>query len=144
VIAATGPFDLAPGGGQRVAFAMLAGTTRAEFLRELDSLQTWFDENVPVGLAGEPPTGPARASITVAPNPVRTRAHIAFTASGNCHTTLSLFDRAGRQVEHLWSGSPTNRPVTLTWSNPGLDPGVYFLRLESAGVARTVKTIIAR
>ncbi|MEO0108181.1 MAG: FlgD immunoglobulin-like domain containing protein, partial [candidate division WOR-3 bacterium] len=45
-----GPFDLAPGAAQKVAFALVGGEGRAELLAHADSAQSFFDRQIPAGI----------------------------------------------------------------------------------------------
>jgi len=142
VVAASGPFDIPVGDFQRVAFTMIAGTSRADIGIKLDSLQEWFDGNVGIGNRGAP--GPMVSTLRIAPNPVSGTARISFGAPGNECAALNLYDRSGRLVNHVWAGNLNGRTRDVIWSDNSLKNGVYFLRLEGSGLRQTTKAVIAR
>jgi len=83
------------------------------------------------------------------PNPTRGDAHIAFTLGNGGPATLRVYDVAGRLVRTLLDDERPAGPTSLTWD--GRDhrgqeaaAGVYFMRLESAGDARTQKLLLVR
>ncbi|MEO0073830.1 MAG: C25 family cysteine peptidase, partial [candidate division WOR-3 bacterium] len=49
-VVSAGPFDLAPGARQKVAFALVGGTTQSELLANADSAQSFYDRQLPRGL----------------------------------------------------------------------------------------------
>jgi len=142
VVVAAGPFDIAVGEMKRVAFTMIAGTSRANLGVKLDSLEQWFDANVGIGSSGTP--GPAFTMLKVTPNPVTGTARISFGAPTNDRVKLNLYDRNGRLVNRIWEGSLSGRTRDLIWSDNSLKNGVYFLSLEGSGLRQTTKTVIAR
>ena len=142
VVAATGPFDIPAGTMQRVAFTMIAGTSRANLGIKLDSLQAWFDGNV--GISGNGTPGPVPTRLTVSPNPVRGTARITFGAPTNERASLNLYDGSGRLVDQIWAGRLDGHTRDLAWNGSLLKNGIYFLRLQGSGVERTVKAVIAQ
>lgn len=147
ILTATGPFDVTPGTYHRVAFAMIAGTSQAELERKLDSLQQWYDGSVGIG-SGE--FGVARPTVlTLRPNPVSDRSRITFGAAVNTPIELNLYDGSGRLIRQLWRGSLNGRLMTTDFlardaHGARLEKGIYFLRMESSGITRTLKTVVTR
>lgn len=142
-IVATGPFDLPAGGRSVVAFAMVAGRTRADMNAQVDSLQAWYDRSVAVEEPGS--RGPVPSVLSVAPNPVTGRSRISFGAPVKTGASLMLYDHTGRCVEKIWSGKLNGRAMEVPWIGAGrLKNGIYFLRLEAGGVLQTTKAVVAR
>jgi len=83
--------------------------------------------------ASEPVTQFALSPI--APNPVTENAQVEFALPHPAHVLLRAFDVRGREVARLIDGLRPAGRQNIAW--PGaraLDPGIYFLRLESPGV----------
>ena len=142
VVVAAGPFDIPVGTMQRVAFTMIAGTSRADLGVKLDSLNEWFNANVGIGSNGTP--GPMFSMLKITPNPVSGIARISFGAPGNGRAALNLYDRNGRLVNRVWEGNLNGLTRDLVWGDNSLENGVYFLSLEGSGLRQTTKAVIAR
>jgi hypothetical protein len=142
-LAACGPFDLAPTGHQYTAYAVVGDSTRAGLLAVVDSLQAWFDLNMPVAV-GEQAPGLRPVVLSVSPNPVVGQGVIRFGAPALARAKLLLYDHTGRLVDRIWEGRTDGRMHELTWNRRALSRGVYFLRMEGDGLEQTVKTILAR
>jgi hypothetical protein len=91
----------------------------------------------------------ALALTAVVPNPFnpRTTVHFALPAAGG--VTLTVFDLRGRRVRTLLRGELTAGRHEVEWdgrvSGGGeAAAGVYLLRLEAGGQARSVKIVLAR
>jgi hypothetical protein len=136
-LVAAGPFDLAPGGSQEVAFALVAGSSLAALLQSSDVAQAVYR----YGVADVPPEGvePATAlGLRSAPNPFRGSANIEFALPGSGPVELTVFDVAGRRIrELLTEGAPRSAGRhTIAWDGrdergqPVAD-GVYFVRLRT-------------
>ena len=79
-----------------------------------------------------------------APNPVRGRAQVAFTAGAGGRAELELFDTTGRLVTTLASGAVgPGRQVTPVDAS-GLAAGVYVLRLRAEGAVRAQTLTVVR
>ncbi|MBN2537857.1 T9SS type A sorting domain-containing protein, partial [candidate division WOR-3 bacterium] len=51
VVVSAGPFNLAPGSRQKVAFAFVGGESQTQVLAAGDSAQSWYDNEMPSGVA---------------------------------------------------------------------------------------------
>ncbi len=73
------------------------------------------------------------------PSPVRGVARIALTAPVTAGTTISVFDRLGREVAKL-------RPVAgmraVDWDTRGVANGVYFVRVNGGGALMTKVVVL--
>jgi len=96
---------------------------------------------------GVPAEAAARAwTLEAAPNPFTDGTTIRFAAPGDAGVSLRVFDVMGRSVRLLADGAHAAQAASVRWDGRGDDgtrvhPGVYFLRLESAGAARTAKVL---
>ncbi|HLA63727.1 MAG TPA: T9SS type A sorting domain-containing protein, partial [Rhodothermales bacterium] len=87
---------------------------------------------------------PAALALEVRPNPVRGRAAVRFGLPAAGTVRASVYDALGREVAVLLTG---DRPAG--WHEAALDasalaPGVYVVRLEAGGDARTQRLTVAR
>ena len=93
------------------------------------------------------PVRPGDAPVihAIAPNPSHGGFDVRFTLSGREPTGLAVFDLQGRR---RWSrevgefGPGTHRVHTMT-ERP-LEPGIYFVRLETLSTLRTRKVAVVR
>jgi len=80
-----------------------------------------------------------------APNPVRQRATVRYGVPESIDGTVQmrLYDVMGRRVRSVEAGAEAGRHAQ-TLDVDGLSSGVYFLRLQAAGQARTRKLMVMR
>jgi hypothetical protein len=80
--------------------------------------------------------------------PFRPGDALLVSAPPAAHTTVDLFDVAGRRVTRLFAGELPPGGRTLHWdgntSSGAAAAGVYFVRLESAGGSRVEKLVLVR
>lgn len=85
----------------------------------------------------------ANVSLSVFPNPTEKELKVSFTSIENDTIALELIDEIGRsvysQTSHVSRGK-NNLSVTL----PALNPGMYYLVLDSQGVKTTKKVMIVK
>lgn len=105
----------------------------------------------PVGFVAQPgvSTGPAAPGerLTLSPpspNPVRDRARLSFTLGVSARATLAAYDVRGRLVATLADRSFPAGPHSVLFDASRLPAGVYILRLDAAGEARTVQATVVR
>lgn len=82
------------------------------------------------------------------PNPFRQETTFAFATSGNAPIRLSIYEASGRLLETLADGVVTAGTHRIEWNGRGpggsAAPGVYFVRLESAGESATRRVVKVR
>lgn len=96
-------------------------------------------------LAVDPTAAPRGVQFALAgPNPARgaTALDLALPAAGRVR--VSAMDVAGRTVSTLADGEYPAGSHRLTWEPSGLPPGVYLLRLETPGAARSLRVVLVR
>ncbi len=78
------------------------------------------------------------------PNPCRTATRFAFTLPRSGEARLSIVDAAGRRLATLANGTMAAGVHELEWTRHGapLAPGVYWVRLEFGGGARSTKLVV--
>jgi hypothetical protein len=92
---------------------------------------------------------PAVLSLRFAPNPFASAGAAAFTLPADSPVALTVYDVHGRRVRTLLRSSLPKGSHGVTWSGRDeagrpVAPGVYFLRLEALGTARTGKVVRLR
>jgi hypothetical protein len=97
------------------------------------------------------PEGPAGAAVLHqnAPNPFNPRTIVAYTLESPGPVRLQVFDLQGRLVRVLDHGHRVAGRHEAVWNgNDGrgrpVPTGTYFCKLESGGIARTVKLTLLR
>jgi len=142
VVASAGPFDLAMGGHQRVAFAIVGATSGACWNEAADNAQDWYNANL-LGIEENPDriaagTGPG---LFLVPNPFHGGTFLHYFAGAAGTAELTVYDAAGREAERLIfeveRGSGSHY-----WQPKALARGVYFLRLKTPDGESTVKMLM--
>ena len=122
-------------GRQKVADSLLA------FVRRDVATAPWYTI---AGTLGAPrPTGSAKLSLSVSPNPSRAGAEIAFTVPSGVRWRLLVVDPSGRRVDET-TGAGTGsqqRPPSAFSVEVAARPGSYFVSLEAAG-QRLVRRLV--
>lgn len=83
------------------------------------------------------------------PNPVMHGTELAFQIEKSSHATLKVYDLTGKLVRTVINGSLPAGSHTAKWdardeTGKPVSSGVYFYRLESAGLTATKKLIVTR
>jgi hypothetical protein len=149
MLAAAGPFSIAPQDDVLCAFAVVGGTSYARLLQHADAAARIY--------AGLPADAPWEAVLSPgvtrllpgAPNPFRDRLWIGFDLARAGRADLSLYDATGRRVRLLAAGWHPAMRHMLTWDGRDaggrlLPSGVYFLRLNASGTEETQRLIRIR
>jgi hypothetical protein len=142
VLASAGPLDLAPGGMNEVAFAVVAGASLEELRSNADRAQVLYtavtrgQAGVTSVLAGADGT----RLLPSTPNPFQTSTVVRFRLQGDAPLTLAIYDAQGRRIRLLDHGKRGAGPHAITWD--GCDDagrptasGAYFLRLLTGAKA---------
>jgi hypothetical protein len=96
-----------------------------------------------IGVEGRSPAGP-QPLITVVPDPLRKGADFTLRLSGMPAgpARIHLVDVAGRIVVEQGMQVPSGGELQLNLRLPGIQPGVYFMRVRSAAHTATRRVII--
>ncbi|MFO7651299.1 MAG: C25 family cysteine peptidase [bacterium] len=126
-MASSGPYDIAPGDSQIVAFVLVGGRTVAEMQVNSDTAEQWY--NPPTG-ASERGIEPARLVRSFAVNPRISSGAITirYSLERIAPLHLELFDASGRQVGR-YTHQPAGLSGSVTITPEGAGRGVYFLRV---------------
>ncbi len=127
IVASAGPFNLATGATQRVAFAVVGANSRSNWYIGGDSAQRWYDANL-LGIASPRPWfATAERPLFLSPNPFFRSTMVNYFTATAGPVELCIFDAAGREVEQVSFTTPAGAS-RLVWQPRGLAPGVYFLK----------------
>ena len=145
LVTATGPFDLAAGASQRVAFAMLGGTDSLNFGVNADSAQSWWDHYAAIF---EPDNErgdlPGLSFIRLAPNPFTRAAQISYIMPVAGRLAVQAFDAAGNLVDNVFDREIAAGKGTFNWQPRGMVGGVYFLKVSTPCGSQTAKFTLLR
>jgi hypothetical protein len=78
------------------------------------------------------------------PNPFNPSTQIRFSLAEPGECTLAVFDLLGRQVATLIDGVRPAGMQIISWNASGQPAGVYFCRLQTAGIVIARKLVLAR
>lgn len=82
--------------------------------------------------------------LCVYPNPVTSNTTVEYVVQENGNVRLSIFDITGKEVQNLIDKDSTKGNHTITWNAEGLNPGIYFIKLQTNGISTTRKLILLR
>jgi hypothetical protein len=107
-----------------------------------------FDSGTDVTEA-PPVDSPRTAGLALFPNPLRGAGTVAWRLAAPGLLTVDLFDVRGARVRRLFEGSTATPSGAIDFDGRDergrpLPPGVYFLRLASAGGEETQRVVVQR
>jgi hypothetical protein len=141
VAVGAGPFDLAPGARQRVAFAFIAAPDSGSFIEACTASQRWYDDNVGIGEDGR--AGHRQFRSFVAPNPFQRALLISLDPDLAGPVRVEAWDASGRLAARIHDG-PLPADGRIEWRPTGLPAGVYLLRVARAGATMSERVILSR
>jgi protocatechuate 3,4-dioxygenase beta subunit len=99
------------------------------------------------GVADLPVQSPARAEMSVGPNPFRTAATVRWMVPVGGQVSLRVVDKSGRVVTTLQSGIQAAGRYSASWNGTDANgrrvaSGVYFYRLDAPGVTGIEKVVL--
>ncbi|HEV2104288.1 MAG TPA: hypothetical protein VGU27_01070 [Candidatus Eisenbacteria bacterium] len=90
-----------------------------------------------------PPPGPDGLRLVAALPAGARQADVSLDLPGTAPTVLAVYDVRGRRRALLWDG-PAGGGMVLRWDAGGLEPGVYFYRLDHAGAVLRQRFLVLR
>ena len=78
------------------------------------------------------------------PNPFRNNTLISYEVASEETVTISVFDSNGKMLTCPVDRIHLPGSYRFDWSNPGLTPGIYYLRMEAGTFTDTKKMLIIR
>jgi len=144
IVVSAGSFNLEPGAEQIVVFAILGGSSEADFLTNCDSSQSWFDNYY--GIAEDESKTPEinLAGISIYPNPFARSVRISYDLPQTGKINISAYDVTGRQIATILNQELTTTKGNTTWTPDNLPSGVYVLRIETPDHSITQKVMLLR
>jgi hypothetical protein len=90
------------------------------------------------------PERPVRLGVTPSPLATGELARVTFVVDVAGGIEVSLYDVAGRRVRTILRESLATGAREVTWTPRDLEPGIYFLRLETPGSSHVVRLPVVR
>lgn len=139
VLVSAGPFDLAQGETERVAFAVVGGLNAGEFRANVDSAQRWYDAHL-LGLQ-EAPLAAGRQPFFLSPNPFSHGTFLHYHSPVAGRIELVVYDATGRALEAA-AFSANAGSGRYYWQPKALTRGVYFLKATTPGGEAVTKVLM--
>lgn len=131
-----GPFTIAAGDSQIVAFVICGGRTVGQMTTNSDTAAEWYFPPVAVAERHEPL---AVAGFELAPSVSSGVLNIRYNLSRLEPVTITLYDASGRTVDAV-TVSPSATSGLLRWKPAGVGRGIYFLKVGD----QTRKAVMVR
>jgi hypothetical protein len=103
------------------------------------------------GSGERPPTddGTVRMSLLAAPNPTMGSTSITLTSLAGSLLSVAVVDVRGHIVRHLARSLKSTGRESIAWdasddTGTRVRPGIYFVRMQTAGGQRTTSLIVLR
>jgi CubicO group peptidase (beta-lactamase class C family) len=83
-------------------------------------------------------------NLRITPNPVSSSALISFSLSQPGKVSLRVYDLNGKLVSTMAEGSMNEGVHQLRWETKNIASGIYFLKMQTAGIIQTKKLIVVK
>jgi subtilisin family serine protease len=145
---ATGPFNLAPGQSDTVAFAMIGGSSVASLVASANAARTQY-EKTPVEDDNAVVLPAAYRLEQNFPNPFNPVTEINYSLPRPGKVTITVFNLLGQRIATLLEGEQAAGNHSVQWdgTTQGGVPvasGVYFYRLKSDSFSEIKKMILLK
>ncbi len=142
---ATGPFDI-PGnlGRQRLAFAFIAAPDSEGFNTSCTAIQEWFDANVAINEKTDLTGHGGYINLSILPSLFTTRTTIRYHLPGPAPVRITAFDITGRIIATIIDRYQPAGTYEIKWQPHILNPGVYFIKLQTYNTAIIKRIIFMR
>lgn len=128
-MSSSGPYTIAPGDSQIVAWVICGGRTVAAMAVNSDTALEWYAP--PVAVA-EPEPGRLVRSITIAPRVFSGGTTVSYSLGRAEPVKVTVFDASGRVAERF-TLVPQGRVGSFVWRPTRAGGGVYFMQVGDAG-----------
>jgi hypothetical protein len=135
-MSAVGPFTIAAGDSQTVAFVICGGRTIAQMTTNSDTANEWYDPPTAVTEAAEPLVV---RGFDLAPSVSNGVLNIRYSLSKLEPVSLTLYDATGRTVDAV-TVSPKGLSGQMSWKPARAERGIYFLKFGD----RTQKAVMVK
>ncbi|MFC2150642.1 T9SS type A sorting domain-containing protein, partial [Calditrichota bacterium] len=78
------------------------------------------------------------------PNPFNAFTTISYSLPTPGVVSLAIFDMQGRELQRIAGGFKSAGSYSVGWDASGMPSGVYYAKVESGGVARTVPMVLGK
>lgn len=136
ICASAGPFNLTPGGKQRVAYAIVGGHDSLKAKEHSDSAQSWYDREVEVEETRSQKLE-TRHSFRIWSNPAKSDVRLQITDVGNKHLKIKIYDITGKLVKDM-----SRSIASGVWFRISLNPGIYFINLYDGKMTNVKKVVV--
>lgn len=144
-VVSTGPFNLPPGGSQRVALAVLGGEDLQYLEFNADQAQALYD-SLMAGIGGREEVGlPSSYHLWQNyPNPFNPSTRITYSLPKASKVSLTIYNLLGQKVATLVNENQKAGTRSVCWDAKGLGSGIYLCRLKAGEYSKTIKMILLK
>jgi hypothetical protein len=84
--------------------------------------------------------------VSIIPNPASQSAVISFSLTQSENINLTVHDLAGKLIKTLFTGPLNKGEHQLSWNvnNDAVENGLYFLKLISENMSRSIKIVVVK
>jgi subtilisin family serine protease len=149
-VVSAGPFTIAIGDTQRVAFAVLAGDDQNALREAIANARTKYGEIIVTDVEEDNIVTPTDFALEQNyPNPFNPSTKIKFSIPKTSFTTLKIYDVLGNEVAILVNEEKTAGIYDVEFSAIGgdaytLPSGIYFYRMQAGNYVDTKKMILLK
>lgn len=143
ICVAAGPFTLAPGAQQRVAFAIVGAADSVSLKVNSDTAQAWFNRDWMVGVGEENAANLSGTEIKVQPNIFSHSTRIFYTLPTRGKIVIKAYDAMGREVATVLDRF-VEKTGSVDWKAGNLPNGVYFLKTDTPTSSYTHKVLLTK
>jgi hypothetical protein len=123
-MSSVGPFTIAAGDSQLVAFVICGGRTVAQMTTNSDTAAEWYEPQTAVTEAAEPLVV---RGFDLAPSVSNGVLNIRYSLSRLAPVSIALYDASGRTVDAV-SLNPKGHTGQMSWKPARVERGIYFLK----------------
>jgi hypothetical protein len=143
IMVSAGPFTLAPGARQRVAFAIVGAADSVSLKVHSDTAQAWFNRDWMVGVGEENAANLSGTEIKVQPNIFSHSTRIFYTLPTRGKVVIKAYDAMGREVATVLDRF-VEKTGSVDWKAGNLPNGVYFLKTDTPTSSYTHKVLLTK
>ncbi len=149
VVASAGPFTLAPGDSQVVAFAIVGGTSESDIILHAYQADSVYNDTTLIGVEEKTVSLDGGCTLLLSSTISKGLSVITFGVDRTERVKLGIYDAAGRIVKKLLDREMPAGTYTLKWDGTDdagktLSSGVYFVRMETPKARKTAKLLLLK
>ncbi|MCD6087711.1 MAG: S8 family serine peptidase [Candidatus Hydrothermae bacterium] len=149
IVVSAGPFDLAPGDSQIVAFAVVGGTSDSSYLAHAAMADSVYHDTT-LAAVNEMSTPAVRnTNLKLEVNVARDDVPIKFSIPKGEKVQLNIYNASGRLVRRLLNAQLPAGSYSLKWN--GMDDagkpvrsGIYFVNIAAGNHRETARLLLVR